>query len=719
MDYRGVPTTDGEPSFLPPSHPVFRSHTQSKLPFLLRYQTPFLVVFAFLCVFTFVSTGVILGLVTQIPFTYNANRTEWIADKIITSLKDFKVGEITTVLQTWRETLALKNQTADLQAQIDEAELFRFFRLMQPSSIVTDYNIVTTGDLTANNRTFGGVVQQLEQLARDILAIGNITNVVLTSLDSRFQFSDPTTLYTPFNLRVLGEIRSLTDVKVGANTISLVETHQNLEVARSNITVILGRLGDVDEAISNARNAISQVNSTNAQQFADFLALLNQTSTTLRGLLTDQYTTLTFADAAIVERLNSLNSTFVDYRTATNSRFDGIDTRIDHLNTTVQSNRQLIDSASALLSELTTRFNSANQTLTTQYDSIQTQLTSLTSSLNTFHYIIHVSLTGSDTTGTGSMTFPYRTIQRAIVAAGNSTDTSVLQVIRLDPGLYNEVGTLFIPPGVCIDGITAPFARIATSTGFIMLSPHFSTIVGARMCMKDVTIDNTTSILFDLAAHGGTGTASLALHHVFTVNDISIYGRGADRDNLLLRDTGAGSSTIRAVTGTSSNHQVSGNLVISDAGATSSPTNGLTMTVVGGRVGGSTTFAKTLNLPWTLTASGWGTPGSLTTTVAVGTMTINVDFSSRHGGTHTLAAGTSYNIKNIAMGRCTLGGSGQCSGSSTLVTATNPIVCTIEKATAPGVCYIESRTVGTSVRFQSGAGNADNGASVNYIILSG
>ena len=107
---------------------------------------------------------------------------------------------------------------------------------------------------------------------------------------------------------------------------------------------------------------------------------------------------------------------------------------------------------------------------------------------------IYVTKGGSDTTGNGSLTNPYRTVTKAMTAVGSPTINDST-VINVGPGHFTEAGALTIKPWVFIVGTGWRSTRI-TPTSFSLDNASWAGGGDKRAGATNVTLNAATTIDF-------------------------------------------------------------------------------------------------------------------------------------------------------------------------------------------------------------------------------
>jgi hypothetical protein len=186
---------------------------------------------------------------------------------------------------------AMRDNITTLQGTVAQNTIFTF---MEPNTIVTEKNAVFGGDLTSRGVNLFGLAQQFQMLNETLRGIVNVTDFIITTLDTRFQFSNPTTLYTPYNLHALG------DVKAGTISLTILSTHFDANVTyynqqhmrineqftniAQNFTSVLSITSSLSDRITTNTNEIAALASTTSIHAGNISTLamsLSETTSTL------------------------------------------------------------------------------------------------------------------------------------------------------------------------------------------------------------------------------------------------------------------------------------------------------------------------------------------------------------------------------------------------------------------------------------------------------
>jgi hypothetical protein len=573
-------------------------------------------------------------------------------------------------------------------------------------------SLVTSGDLRAGFVSLAGIAANFDEF-REAAS----TNISLLQNQTSTNANGILTLRAEFS--TLGV--AVTNHVVGLQRLA--------EIAfTGNITNLLGILDAIELQAGDLELSIRRLNQTQQSQYSEILERIANATAASRAY-TDSIRAL------LDTRVDGVETTVTGHTTTLSYHLDQIlnlQRRTDALNQTLNDALQSISSINATTIENRGLINGTLASI----DALQATDTSLQSQINalnpTVTYEVFVATDGSDYTGMGSNLKPYRTIQKALQVIGNIT-TDIYANIRLKPGQYDEVGTIFLTPRVWIVGAIASSTRITASSGLIELSHAFGNITSTRAGLKEVSVVGSTVVNFNLQPIGGNGTIAIDIQRVRMNNAFTFRGRFADRDILEVKATDfLGSVSLYSVQFSLQHSYIGATFTVSDVGsqAITTSTLGVLGDIVGGKVVGATTFTKTLNLVWRVDATAWGTFGALTTTATTGTqgnMVVNVDQVSVHV-TRTIGANTDYSIKGATTnvvtltlaGIATLNGAGQFTIATTQVTSTSALTCTLENiGVAPtGSCQIDTRTPGTSFRVKSSVGATDAGVRVNWVLMN-
>lgn len=154
--------------------------------------------------------------------------------------------------------------------------------------------------------------------------------------------------------------------------------------------------------------------------------------------------------------------------------------------------------------------------------------THFVNSVITQQQTIYVSRNGSDTTGNGSILFPYATIAKANSVITTATNTQKFVVVLLG-GRFDETANILLKPYVSYVGFGSSMTYITSPNNLIQPDPSYLNANG-RTSLVNIYVGGTTAINFDLTAQGTTGSCVLDLVSTQINGGITFKGRNLGAD---------------------------------------------------------------------------------------------------------------------------------------------------------------------------------------------
>lgn len=257
-----------------------------------------------------------------------------------------------------------------------------------------------------------------------------------------------------------------------------------------------------DLIVSNGTNLVRQAVGTNGQVLVADSA---QTSGVRWAASTGGYSTIEEEGVALTQRaiLNFIGAS----ATATDN---AIDTRTD-----VTFAQNLNDIAG-----LTPSQNSIIYGDGTNYASV----------VPTTQQVRYVSKNGNDTTGNGSILFPYLTLAAANASITDAANTK-RYVVFIEAGRYDEVVNIELKPYVAYVGYGSSFSYITSPNSQITPATSYNNANG-RSSLINLYVGGTTGINFDLSGLGNTGSCVLDMINTQINGGITFIGRNLGADFL-------------------------------------------------------------------------------------------------------------------------------------------------------------------------------------------
>jgi hypothetical protein len=140
--------------------------------------------------------------------------------------------------------------------------------------------------------------------------------------------------------------------------------------------------------------------------------------------------------------------------------------------------------------------------------------------------MVYVAANGNDTTGNGSVLFPYLTIGHALSTITTSSATNPY-VVNLGPGTYNETA-LKIPVWVFLVGSMQQPTKIIDSSGAISINSATYSSGSQRLGFQNLNFINSTGLTIDFQAIGGSGSNDVYINNCQIVGPVVMRGRGSD-----------------------------------------------------------------------------------------------------------------------------------------------------------------------------------------------
>ena len=228
--------------------------------------------------------------------------------------------------------------------------------------------------------------------------------------------------------------------------------------------------------------------------------------------------------------------------------------------------------------------------------------------------VIYVDANGSDTTGDGSVVFPFATIFKAnSVITGNSVTNR--WIVSIGAGTFNESNNILLKPYTAYVGRGYEETTITSPNNLVGADPSFATSTSiTRVAMAALRLDGTTGLTFDLNAVGGTTSCLLELTNIVIAGNLIYKGRASGDylhiwDPLVLGNIQISNTLI----GYASSPVVNGTLTID----TANNTGNTLFTVFGGGITGAiavtatssatnTTYINACQVLSTITVTGSG-----------------------------------------------------------------------------------------------------------------
>ena len=195
----------------------------------------------------------------------------------------------------------------------------------------------------------------------------------------------------------------------------------------------------------------------------------------------------------------------------------------------VDTGAQFLGPVTVGASKVTGNAHIAGLLETTQYGKIVANsfdvagvITTASASTNLFAPEIHVAPIGDDLYGNGSLTNPYQTIAKAIFAAKNVVNPSIV----LSSGTYEE--------NVTLQSYANIIGQSATIIGNVVIDIPDDALYGGHICLQSLYIYGTVTIIGDVAYNIQILTCNINLENVDSIA-LAIVGRA--EINAHLRDS--------------------------------------------------------------------------------------------------------------------------------------------------------------------------------------
>ena len=140
--------------------------------------------------------------------------------------------------------------------------------------------------------------------------------------------------------------------------------------------------------------------------------------------------------------------------------------------------------------------------------------------------IRYVDPNGSDTTGDGSILFPFASIGHTLTSITDSTSTKPY-VVSINPGTYSETG-LEVPVWVFLVGSYQQPTKIIDSSGAIKINSASFSAGSERIGFENLNLINSTGITIDFQAIGGAGSNQVYMNNNQIIGPVIMRGRGSD-----------------------------------------------------------------------------------------------------------------------------------------------------------------------------------------------
>jgi hypothetical protein len=140
--------------------------------------------------------------------------------------------------------------------------------------------------------------------------------------------------------------------------------------------------------------------------------------------------------------------------------------------------------------------------------------------------VVYVTSNGNDSTGNGSLLFPFLTIGHALSTITTSSSVNPY-VVKLGAGTYSETG-LEIPVWVFLVGDAQQPTKIIDSSGAIKINSASFSAGSERIGFFNLNLINSTGITIDFQAIGGAGSNQIYMNNNQIVGPVIFRGRGSD-----------------------------------------------------------------------------------------------------------------------------------------------------------------------------------------------
>jgi hypothetical protein len=261
-------------------------------------------------------------------------------------------------------------------------------------------------------------------------------------------------------------------------------------------------------------------------------------------------------------------------------------------------------------------------------------------------HIVYVMVGGNDTSGTGQLDKPFRTITHALQSI---TDASTINRygIVVGPGRYDE-SVIYLKAWVWIIGQHNTATR-TTFTGDILAGPEFNVTGNYRLGLRSILISGSNGINFDLQSlSAGSGSTVFEIQETHVNNKFVFKGRSTADYVESRRNQFLGGIELYALQFLSFSDYIpngggSPNILVSDVGLQSG-TEGILGQFSGSHLGGTILLRKTLDKIYRLGFGGLNTleVTSLTANSTIGGSNGNMTISSDLISTPTTIVKTAY-----------------------------------------------------------------------------
>lgn len=233
----------------------------------------------------------------------------------------------------------------------------------------------------------------------------------------------------------------------------------------------------------------------------------------------------------------------------------------------------------------------------------------------------YVAKNGSDTTGNGSIGYPYLTIGKALTVITDSSPTK-RYVITVGPGDYNE--NLVLKANIFIKGSGPISTRLTGTTLNINDATWNVAAADNRSGFQDMSVNPTCTFDFTTQTNNTDGKL-----YFFNIRNSGAWTLTANNaiNQLIVQDSEIfGTTTLNGMnTYISATTWQSGNIVLNSSGAAGIPA---ILTLAGGSITGNITATWTSNQPVTLNLAGIAIGPSTVLTASGASCTVNAIHSS-------------------------------------------------------------------------------------------
>lgn len=341
--------------------------------------------------------------------------------------------------------------------------------------------------------------------------------------------------------------------------------------------------------------------------------------------------------------------------------------------------------------------------------------------------MVYVNLNGSDTTGTGSIIKPFRTINHALSTITDAVTTKRYSV-EIASGLFAETGDIALVPYVYLRGSGMDVTTVTSSTNLVSLGSLFNVNGTYRFGVESLSFVGSTNVTFDTQALTTYGGITLEMTKVGLTNALLYKGRTMS-DVIEMKQCVLSSVVgLHACESSLVGNVFKSSLTVSDS-ASASSTIGSTTYISGGRVFGALIFEKTMDLLWSAELALVGTirTGSLLiATNAVGgsngLMLIYADAGSIPPTRYINEANTTLDVKayngqfQTKIGTTTLSVNGSSLVLDAFATAASVIIVTPQPGQYPTGVVMPTLKLEGSFWIASTMNATDNGVVVGYQI---